>query len=210
MQTANQEKQGQKPAYPTDLEYDIFHSILLGHYIRYWGRPSFKKSTAKDGLIPISAYCFEHSANNQEIMYFSTIGLSFQRKKDGTFQKQEFFIVLPKQEVTDADIVLNYLLDICVHLVNNCPRQTPPSLLNSLITPDCWQLDWLLIDEPLGEPEDFAELPELSEFKPDILWIIPIASSEADYIREEGIEAFEAVCRNQSIDLINPNRPAVI
>lgn len=192
--------------HPNDLEYDIFHSILLSHYIKYWGRPSFKKSIIKDRNIPISAYCFENSINNKEIMYFSTIGLSFQEKINNTFQKQEFFIVLPKQEVKDVNIILNYLLDICVHLVNHCDYQIPPSLLKSFITPNSWKLDWLLIDEPLGEPEDFLELPELFEFKPDILWIIPIDISEANYIKEKGIEAFEIFCRDQSIELINPNR----
>ena len=130
----NQAKLNSSLVFPSELECDIFHSVLLQNYINHWGRPYLKKSISKDNRIPISAYCFSKSTN-EEVVYFATIGLSFQKNINKTFQKQEFFIVLPKNEVQDACAILNHLLDICVHIVINCGYQTPPSLIKSLITP---------------------------------------------------------------------------
>lgn len=210
LKVANQERNEKILVYPNDLEYDIFHSIMLAHYINYWGRPTFKKNIVKkDGDIPISVYYFENSTNNKNVVYFSTIGVSFQKKVDNIFQKQEFFMVLPKDSVKNIDVIIDYLLDICTHIIHNCDYQKPPSLIKSFVSPKDWNLDWILIDEPLGESEDFSQIPILFEFEPDILWVIPIHKNEAIFIKNNGIEAFENICREKSIDIINPNRDLI-
>lgn len=209
MKLVNQERKEKIPVCPNDLEYDIFHSVMLSHYIHHWGRPSFKKNISKNGHIPISVYCFENSINNKNVVYFSTIGVSFQKKKDNFFQKQEFFIVLPKISIKDIHVIMDYLLDICTHIIHNCDYQKPPSLIKSFVAPENWGFDWILIDEPLGESEDFLQIPTLFEFKPDILWIIPIYENEAIFIKNNGIESFENICKEKSIDVIDLNRDLI-
>ncbi|MGX3067171.1 hypothetical protein, partial [Ursidibacter arcticus] len=96
LKLVNQERNEQILVYPNDLEYDIFHSVMLSHYINYWGRPSFKKSISKNRNIPISVYCFENSINNKDVVYFSTIGVSFQKKIIMLFKNKSFLLFYPR------------------------------------------------------------------------------------------------------------------
>ncbi|MGX3067573.1 suppressor of fused domain protein, partial [Ursidibacter arcticus] len=91
----------------------------------------------------------------------------------------------------------------------NCDYQKPPSLIKSFVTPKDWRFDWILIDEPLGESEDFLKISTLFEFMPDILWAIPIHENEANFIKNNGIEIFENICREKSIDIIDLNRDLI-
>lgn len=193
-----------------DIEYDIFHSILLSHYIKHWGIPEYKTKVSKNEDIPISAFCFSDSPNNSEVLYFATIGVSWQKKLNGKYQGQEFYMVVPKVKEIGINDTLNYLIDISVHNIHNPLNVEIPSIMQSLVCPKIWTAKDILFDQPLGEPESFTTVEHTLKHTTELIWTIPLRNDEFKFISKFGIEKFDEKVKKSDESLINPFRNSIL
>jgi len=63
----------------------------------------------------------------------------------------------------------------------------------------------LLIDDPRGEPEDVGTF-HVGQQVISLLWLVPIYGAEVEFIRKHGVEAFDALCAEAELSLVDVSR----
>lgn len=192
------------------LHFDIYRTIVLGHYIKHWGMPEFRRIVINnDDESKIEIYTFP-AASNQHVYRIATVGLAEQKKPDGSNEAQEFFMTLPDDlGGCEIDEVTNYLADIGAHSVKNLGKSELPRIMGeSKLAPLKWATKAILIDEPRGESEDFFEISIAKLLDVQFSWIIPIHETEYKFILDNGIDAFDELDRASRFSIADITRPS--
>ena len=63
-------KQGDK-----DLHFDIYRTLVLGHYFRYWGMPEYRRVVHRDDGSRIELYSFPVT-ERKPMFHVATVGLA--------------------------------------------------------------------------------------------------------------------------------------
>jgi len=183
------------------LNFDIRRSLLLSNFIAEWGYPRDRKVISRDGAAPIEIYLFI----DKKIVRFVTIGLSAQ-SSESSYQFEILFASGHDMAGSSLGYAMDYILDIAAHAVENPSKFKAPSLLPpSPMAPKPWRMNSMLIDTARGEPEHFDNIPIL-DGNVKLLWLIPLYKKEFDFISKEGIEAFDALCAQQELSVLDLNR----
>lgn len=183
---------------------EVQTSLILALYARAWGMPEFSRTMSKEAE-QVTAYSFPQEA----LTRFATVGASG-LKKDQASADFELFMVLPNDLAgATFDEVTSMLFDVVAYGVRPDVRMVPGyAVPPSPLVPKSWNTRALLIDEPVGEPEDLATM-HIGPKHIDLLWVVPIYKSEYHYIQQQGVERFYELADGSEWSLVDPTRPAL-
>ena len=167
------------------LASDTRRAVILGTYVRLWGVPETRVVLRREADPPIEIYRFP--AGDSPVARLATCGLSAQARAHDLGQGWELLLTLPPDwgGGGGAERASRYLADLATRSLGTDvrPRQGTTTR-GSRLAPEGWP-PALLLDEPLGEPEELAVLHVGSQHV-EILWVIPVFAEEADRILVEG------------------------
>lgn len=182
-----------------------FSATVETHFAQLLGSP-VRVTLARAGAVRAS---FRVAAYGDQPMTgaltFVTLGLSDQPLgEDGV--RQELLLSVMKDDY--ADSLLNVLFGIGHHL----SQTGEPAGYGDI-------LDWtepiveggpshLLVYSPSHLGDDAETVPGNEPV--DILWLIPITQSEADFVRDRGLDAFTSMLAKRDPDLFDLHRDSVV
>ena len=194
------------------LHFDVYRTIVLGHYIKFWGMPDYRTVIRKrEGQNYFEIFSFPTTISG-EPHRFATVGVAEQRKPDGENEGNEYFMALPSGlGGASVDEILEYITDLSTHLVVKMNRSLPPRVLGpSKLAPVAWGPKALLIDEARGESDDFQNVKVNDTLEVEILWMIPIHENEYRFILKEGIDAFDELDQRSDQSIADVNRSGIV
>ena len=187
------------------FNYDIRRTIILGKYIEEWGFPEDRKVISKEGNAPIEIYLF----SDNKLVRFVTIGLSAQLPKD-SYQFEIMFASGYDMAGSSLGNLMDYVLDIAAFAVQHPQMfQVSKTLPRSPLAPKPWKMNCILVDAARGEPEHFENIVVLGG-SVKVLWLIPLHGDEYDLIKKQGVEAFDSLCEEQELSVIDLNRKSFV
>ncbi len=193
------------------LHFDIYRTIVLGHYIKHWGMPEFRRIVRNlTDQSKIEIFTFP-SESDQHVYRIATVGLAEQKKPDGSKENHEFFMTLPSDlGGGEMDDVINYLADLSAHSVKNFKKSELPIVMGeSKLAPCKWRTKAILIDEPRGENEDFFQISINKFIEVQFYWVIPIHETECKFILKNGIDAFDKLEQESDFSIADIARPSL-
>ncbi len=205
----SQEKAGSEDVGTKLFKFDLYRSVVLSHYMKYWGQPMERVVSVRevDGAV-IEVYRF--SLINGTVR-FATIGLFFQTLRQESAGVEYFFVLPDDMGGASADEVFNYILDLSAHSEVNFKSFGELSVIDeSALCPLCWCAKGVFFDEPRGECESFETVESAMGVRPVFRWLVPVYQKECDFILENGISVFDDVCENSSWSLIDMKRPCLV
>jgi len=118
----------------------------------------------------------------------------------------EFFLLSPRPTA--------YHVETLAELTLQCADADPKPGLGAVIdTGRPWIEDgvadhfFVTLPYPFGpEFEDVL----LDDLHVRILWLLPITKTEADFLRREGIDAFEELAESSGVEFADPRRPSLV
>jgi len=165
--------------------------------------PEFRTITRKEGEPNVELYVFPGNKDNNIVRY-ATIGVSQQSVLKKKNELHELMIALPKNiGGAGTKEVEDYILDLMAYSVSNDTNFTSEMVIPSIRrVPLIWRQNAVLVDEPSAEAE---ELQSFSIGKENIrlLWLLPIYSSEAEKIKQEGLEWFDEKIEESELSVID-------
>jgi hypothetical protein len=181
----------------------VRHGVTLAEYIRHWGRPRAEKSISKDDD-RVSVYEFSNGMRR-----FATVGASGIQKQDHP-ARFELFMILPTDLAgATSDEVMSLLFDIFTYgLRDDVVLRPGYAIPPSRLVPEAWHTRALLIDEPVGEPDDLSTMHFGSEHI-ELLWVVPIYDAEYHFIAQNGVERFYELADASEWSLSDPTRPSL-
>ncbi|WP_444912495.1 suppressor of fused domain protein [Microbulbifer sp. PAAF003] len=188
------------------LEFDIRRSIFLSRYIEEWGMPDSRRvMSKKDNLVEL--YTF----SSEKIQRYATIGLSSCKTTAGIECTNELFLAVPSYIVDEqAEIIENYIFDISAYLLCRLGRNAESGMAipESPIAPKGWP-SAILFDEPYGESEELACF-HVGAQHVNLLWVMPIHSSEYELIKAEGLERFDKAIQTADLSVVDVGRESCV
>ena len=194
---------------PASLAYDVRRSIILSSFISEWGFPvTWEPCRLATGCVEI--YSFE-PVQPQRVARVATVGVSSLVRADGKRLPYELMLALPHDlagaSVDDITVMLMNI--VSAHFSGNF-ELTVDALANvSAFTPTTWSTTHIWIQEPLAEPETLTPW-NINGQEVELLWLIPLFSSEATYICKNGTEAFDSIWYSHGSILSNPLRQPLV
>lgn len=191
------------------FRFDIYRTIVLGHYLKHWGMPEYRKVVGRDDGSSFEIHTFP-SSPKKHVYHIATVGLAEQARPDGSKQGHEYFMTLDERlGGASRDEVFDYVADLCAHSIVNLPRAQPPRVLGpSALAPPEWTTKALLIDEPRGETEEFHRIAIGEIHEVECLWLVPLHEREYRFILEKGIDAFDELEQSAAHSIADVNRQA--
>jgi hypothetical protein len=168
--------------------------------------PDFERTISKsDDRVTV------YSFSDENLRRFATVGAATVRKSDGRATNFELFMVLPVDLAgANLDAVASLLFDVFTYgLKDDVQLQAGYVIPPSPLVPPQWNTRALLIDEPVGEPEDIATI-HIRATHIDVWWVVPIYESEFQFIRMRGAEAFYELADAAERSLADPRRPPLV
>lgn len=192
------------------MSFDIRRSILLGKYIDQWGLPLKRTISTKEGNFQ-GVEVYEFPPKNDGVYRFVTIGLSCQTLDSGVVANWEFLFCLPDSlGSANSSLVVNYLLDIMGYSLRaEVDMKVGVLIPVSSLAPDCWSTKAILVDEARGEAKEMSSHC-IGNQNIELLWLIPITSSEYELIKNKGIEEFDQLEAKCGVSLLDVNRDGIV
>jgi Suppressor of fused protein (SUFU) len=190
---------------------DVRRAIILGAFIREWGLPEYRRVVSfANG--PIEVYSFPKCARN-DVHRIVTVGLSGLVGPNGDQLSCELELVFPGL-LTDEDrrMVFEVMLSLANHPLKTSAPVKPGEVWamgGGLAVPSHWKTRAFLVDEARGEPESLAAF-HLGDQHIDFYWMVGIHEDERKFIESHGIEAFDALCEQSGVTLIDQERSSVV
>jgi len=194
------------------LHFDVYRTVVLGHYMRFWGMPEYRKIvTGPTGVLAFEVYTFPTS-QNKHVLHVATVGLAECRKAVGGEEGHEYFMTLPEDfGGSTMDEVINYFVDFCVHSLENLNHAELPRVMGeSKLAPAKWNTRAMLVDEPRGESEEFDQVQINDSLSVEFQWVIPIYQNEYKFILEHGIEEFDELAQGAKLSIADITRPSFV
>ncbi|WP_345142683.1 suppressor of fused domain protein [Flavobacterium ginsengiterrae] len=191
--------------------FDIYHSVVLNNYIKYWGMPEYRVISTREKVNEkIYVYYFPCNKKNK-ICRVATVGLSLQSGLSGKVRCEYIFTLPCDLGNTTLDSVFNYMLDIAAHTVFNISNVLNiPRVMSSRLAPNEWKTKAILFDELRGEDENFSEIICKEAFNTEFIWVVPIYDSEYLSILNNGIDEFDQCEQESEISIVDVNRDPFI
>lgn len=194
------------------LHVDIYRTIVLGHYIRYWGLPAYRRIVRQDAdRTSFEVYAFPSRGPGRPFR-IASVGLAEKIKADGEREGKEYYMAL-QEDLGGAtlDDVFNHFEALTTHIVFDEDRSTLPRALQpSMPAPAAWATTAVLIDEANAEKEGFSTVCIACQFDIEIAWLIPLREMEYRFILERGIEEFDDLVQSSEQSLIDPKREGLV
>lgn len=194
----------------SQFNFDIRRSCLLSTYMAEWGIPKSRVIASHSTRFPVEVYFFD-GGQDQNVVRFSTVGLSAHRKSGDRAFDHELLFVLPKDlgGASTSD-VFNYLLDISAYALRDDVKFGVESLIKeSTLAPESWNPKAIFIDEARGESESFEKM-HVGTQHVSLLWLVPIYNNEYHQILVNGIDSFDRLCDKSEFSLVDVARPSVV
>lgn len=193
------------------LTFDIYRSIVLSKYIEQWGQPLERTIFKHDHFANIEIYSFPATAD-QTIHHFVTLGAGLAHQHHNDPVNFEYCFILGEPfEAKFSDQMIEYLMNITAHLIRNRPNDTIRLISESQLTPDFLKLTAILVDEARGECESLSDIHVSNHLNHTcLMWLIPLYTSEAEYILKQGIDAFSELEEQYELSMIDFHRPKIV
>ena len=99
--------------------------------------------------------------------------------------------------------VEDYIIDLMAYSVRDDIKFNSEMIIpNIKRVPSIWRQQAVLIDEPTGEADELQEF-EVGTDKIELLWILPVYSSEAEKIKHDGLEWFDKKVEESDLSVID-------
>ena len=190
-------------------------SKLIQHYTQFWGEPTGTIVYQDIGTIGLTVLVleFEPEAEEEDWVY-ATVGASRQsmpRPIDMIYgqsgERMELFLYSRQRNDELADLLSRLAVYPFEFKTFFASGHVIPG--NQPITGESVMTDLLLI-RPLSEPPEFEIIGLADSSHIQILWVIPIHSTERIYIHEHGWEALEALFYDHQTDTSDLLRNPVV
>lgn len=191
--------------------FDIYRSITLSIYINEWGQPSNRTIFKKSNETSIEVYVFP--ANDENLVTrIVTVGVGLVSHYKKQMHNFEYLFTFPNSFVeTHENQLIEYLVDISLHLLKFEAESDIRVISNISITPNCLLQNSILVDEARGEAELLSNIYIAEKINNvSLKWVIPIYETEAHFILKNGIEKFDLLDQKSEISLVDINRPTLI
>ncbi|AGC48774.1 hypothetical protein MYSTI_07502 [Myxococcus stipitatus DSM 14675] len=192
---------------PELFQHDLRRTVVLGAYLRHWGMPLDRQRFSRETDI-VEVYLFPATAESP-VARVATVGASSFAREGGT--RSEFLLVL-SADLGGATFeeVAGFLMDFVLYSrrddVEVQPgRAVPPSPL----VPKSWPTRALLVDEALGEDEEFERL-HLGPQHIELWWLVPLHEAEHAFIQKEGFDAFSELLDASESSPAEVHRPSLV
>ncbi|RSZ55209.1 suppressor of fused domain protein [Massilia atriviolacea] len=194
------------------LDADVYRTIVLGHYIQYWGLPD-KRRIVRDGAgAPLfEAYAFPAQGAGRPFR-IASVGLAHTIKADGERDGREYYMAL-EDGLGGATLeqVFDYAAAAAMQIAAGAERpELPHALKPAVAAPAAWSSTALLLDQPSAENEGFDTLCIACRFDLEIVWLIPLHEAEYRFIAEHGIDDFDELVQASDQSLIDPARAGLV
>ncbi|MCK8502402.1 suppressor of fused domain protein [Myxococcus fulvus] len=123
----------------------------------------------------------------------------------------EFLLVLP-EDLGGATFeeVAGFLMDFVAHSRRDGVRVEPGRALPpSERVPKAWPTRALLVDEAVGEDEEFGGL-HLGRQHLELCWLVPLHEAEYAFIQKEGFDAFSELLEASDVSPADVHRPSLV
>lgn len=190
------------------MQAPVEHPELYVMFIEAWGEPmTERRTTSPDSRQTFFALRF---AGHPVVSRFVTCGLAPCRAEDGSALGLELMMVIGHAEVEDLGPtrIENYLFDLAVHQLRHSARPTAGSVMpHSTLAP--WEMPAIIFDDALGEPGN------LERYRADgtdarLVWAIPAFANEAQFVMNDGIDAFDQLVATSDFSLADVRRHSVL
>ena len=192
--------------------FDIQRSLVLSEYIREWRQPSRRHSlSSKEHHLPVEIYIFPPT-QSVRLYRFATFGMSSQVFEGNMRYFDYEFLVVFSYDIggCSEDRFLDYLKSIIVHCITEGLKLEPGmTFAPSPIAPEAWGQKALLISEACGEPADVQTF-HVGTRTIELVWAIPIYEDERQFIKANGLEAFDNILVEQEWGITDLSRPCFV
>lgn len=191
--------------------FDIYRSIILSSYINEWGQPSNRTVFKKLNETSIEVYVFPPKDKNL-VTRIVTIGVGLVSHNKKQMHNFEYLFTFPNSFVeTHENELIEYLVDISLHLLKSEAESDIRVISNISIAPDYLSQKSILVDEARGESESLSDIYIAENFNNvSLKWVIPIYENEANFILKNGIEEFDKLDSETEISLVDIHRASLI
>lgn len=184
---------------------------LVAHFEQFLGPVASGWMKDPDGEhLPFQVVRYARGPDIGSVAY-STLGFSRRplSSADGTLLRQEFVVLATKS--LPVEYVLGMVRDVAAAAAANCraPRQgdvfgpvPPPVPQSSMVA--------AYAAMPVYFDDAFATHVSPSGERVEVVWLVPITTPEAEYVRSHGWEAFEHLLVDQDPDLVDVYRAEVV
>lgn len=187
------------------LEFDLRRSQLLAQFLPAWGIPSMRQSYILDHQgqsYSLEFYLFAGEDADQ-VSRFVSVGLSALPSC-----KQELLLVLPADLAEqESDSIFAYLL-LQARLTILQRREFEQSYMAQQsglpALPNNWP-QWLLFDRAYSEIDTVQKI-FVGLQAVELAWLVPVFEHEAQIIKSQGLDAFDAAVAQAEINLLEPLR----
>lgn len=194
------------------LHVDVYRTIVLGHYIQYWGLPTYRRVVRQGADRPsFEVYAFPSTGTGRPFR-IATVGLAEKIKADGEREGKEYYMAL-QDDFGGATLeeVFDYLVATVTLIVAEEDRSSLPRVLKpSVPVLAKWAATALLIDEANAERDGFETVCIACQFDVQIAWLVPLRDAEYQLILEQGVEKFDELVQASEQSLIDPNREGLV
>lgn len=176
------------PSATNDFDHDLWRTVILGNYIRYWGLPELRIVSQKDSH-RVEIYSFPPLGEGK-VHRIATVGASY-RSPNHTSRDYEFLLTTAVDfSGSSFDEASALVMDVVAYFVqHNLEPIVDHTLKADILMPGVWPTRALLIDEPRGEAEELASF-HVGGRHLDLIWLVPIYQEEYEFILSKGIEEF--------------------
>ncbi|QSQ12529.1 suppressor of fused domain protein [Myxococcus landrumensis] len=192
---------------PELFQHDLRRTVVLGAYMRHWGMPLDRQRFSRQTDV-VEVYLFPATAESP-VARFATVGASSFAREGGT--RSEFLLVLPADlGGATFEEVAGFLMDFVLYsrrddVMVQPGRGVPPSPL----VPKSWPTRALLVDEAVGEDEEFERL-HLGPQHIELWWLVPLHEAEYAFIQKEGFDAFSELLDASDSSPAEVHRPSLV
>jgi len=182
---------------------------LQERYERTWG-PAVDTVTFTKDSDPFKEFqVMAFLPHDSRVGRVATHGLSSCIASDGVRVGIELLFALSAEYLrANWGKVRDFAADMAAHLVSHAFRPSPGSTVgNTSLAP--WPPNALIFDVPRGEPEEFEHFEWDGEHC-HLVWAIPAYAEEAEFVRTQGIVAFDALVDANDYSLADVFRPSAL
>jgi hypothetical protein len=199
---------GQQPE--SDFKFDVRRSVILGHYIHYWGLPAYRYSVKLHDSSRLEVYSFP-PPTSQAAFRFATVGASSYHPEAHQDTDWELFLAVPSDlRGADEQQILEMMADVAAYGLFDGVSYRPGVMLPDVPSlPSSWPTRTIVFDRPLCESEQLSPI-HLGQQHIDILWVVLAHNAEQDLIRRKGMDAVYESCDKKGWHPTDPSRPSCV